>query len=87
MSFFLHKDCGQVPVVTGEEKEASPPLYPHGRTPWGYVGLVQVRGTPRKLPGPPCRAVFHRNVVAPIPDKMPGTTSNKPSSISRRVRQ
>jgi hypothetical protein len=32
MSFFLHKDCGQVPVVNGEEKEASPPLYPYGRT-------------------------------------------------------
>jgi hypothetical protein len=46
MSFFLHKDCGQVPVVNGEEKEASPPLYPYGRTPWGYLGLVQVRGTP-----------------------------------------
>jgi hypothetical protein len=46
MSFFLHKDCEQVPVVNGEEKEASPPLYPYGRTPWGYVALVQVRGTP-----------------------------------------
>jgi hypothetical protein len=63
MSFFLHKDCGQVPVVNGEEKEASPPLYPYGRTPWGYVGLVQVRGTPEvawtSLPSrlsPKCRS-------------------------------
>jgi hypothetical protein len=40
MSLFLHKDCGQVPVVNGEE-EASPPSYPYGRT----SGL-RVRGTP-----------------------------------------
>jgi hypothetical protein len=30
MSFFLHKDCGQVPVVNGEEKKASPPSYTLG---------------------------------------------------------
>jgi hypothetical protein len=46
MSLLLHKDREQVLVVNREEKEASPPSYPYGRTPWGYVGLVQVRGTP-----------------------------------------
>jgi hypothetical protein len=31
MSFFLHKDCGQVQMVNGEEEEeASPPSYPLG---------------------------------------------------------
>jgi len=57
------------------------------RTPWGYVGLAQVRCIPRELSGPACRAVSYRNVVAPVPDKMPGTTSNKTSAIRRRVRQ
>jgi hypothetical protein len=63
MSFLLHKDCGQVPVVNGEEKEASPPLYPYGRTPWGYVGLVQSEAPPEvawtSLPSrlsPKCRS-------------------------------
>jgi integrase len=49
-------------VVNGEE-EASPPSYPSGRTPLGYVVFAQVRHPP-KLSGPPCRAVSHRNVVA-----------------------
>jgi hypothetical protein len=39
------------------------------RTPWGYVGLAQVRCIPRELSGPACRAVSYRNVVAPVPDK------------------
>jgi DNA-binding NarL/FixJ family response regulator len=39
------------------------------RTPLGYVGLAHVTGIPRKLSGPPCLAVFHRSVVAPVPDK------------------
>jgi hypothetical protein len=31
MSLFLHKDCGEVLVVNGEEEEeASPPSYPFG---------------------------------------------------------
>ena len=94
MSFFLHKGCVQVPVVNSEEEEASPPLYPYGRTPTGVRLRAYPLGVrracagqrhPRTLRGPPCRAVFHRNVVAPIPDKTPGTTSNKPSSISRKV--
>src|SRR4029450_2171481 len=64
MSLLLHKDRGQVLVVNREEKEASPRSYP-----LGDVGLSHVTGIPRKLSGPPCRAVFHRNVVAPVSDK------------------
>jgi hypothetical protein len=56
------------------------------RTPWGYVGLASQRHPPEVV-WTSLRAVSHRNVVAPVPDKMPGTTSNKPSAISRRVRQ
>jgi hypothetical protein len=32
MSLLLHKDRGQVLVINREEKEASPPSYPFGRT-------------------------------------------------------
>ena len=43
MSFLLQKDRGQVPVVNGEEKEASPPSYPLGGTPWGTSCLRRPR--------------------------------------------
>jgi hypothetical protein len=46
VSFLLHKDRGQVPVVNGEE-EASPPSYPSGCTPLGYVVCAQVRDIPQ----------------------------------------
>jgi hypothetical protein len=36
-----------------------------GCTPLGYVVIAQVKGIPRRLSGPPCRAVSHRNVEAP----------------------
>jgi hypothetical protein len=49
VSFFLHKDRGQVPVANRGE-EASPPsyllrVYP----PLGYVVIAQVRGVPPKV--------------------------------------
>jgi hypothetical protein len=42
VSFLLHKDRGQVPVVNGEE-EASPPFVPLRVYPLGYVVCAQVR--------------------------------------------
>jgi hypothetical protein len=36
MSFFLHKDRGQVLVVNRDEEEASPPSYPLGVRLGGY---------------------------------------------------
>jgi hypothetical protein len=64
MSFFLHKDCGQVPVVNGEEKEASPPLYTPMDVPLGGTsGLCRSEAPPEvawtSLPGrlsPKCRS-------------------------------
>jgi hypothetical protein len=44
VSFLLHKDRGQVPVVNGEE-EASPLTYPFRVYPLGYVVLARVRDT------------------------------------------
>jgi len=42
MSFILHKDCGQVPVVNGEERRDHRLCTPTGVPLWGYIGLVQV---------------------------------------------
>jgi hypothetical protein len=86
MSLFLHKDCGQVLVVNGEEEEeASPPSYPLG-VPLGGTSGLRIRGTPPEVFWTSLPSRISSNVVAPAPDKMPGTTSNKPSAISRRVR-
>jgi len=48
VSFLLHKDRRQVPVVNGEE-EASPPSYPLRVYPLGVRRVYQVRDIPRKL--------------------------------------
>jgi hypothetical protein len=64
MSFFLHKDRGQLLVVNGEEEEASPPSYPYGRTPWRYVGLAHVTGTPESCMDLLAEPSFTENVVA-----------------------
>src|SRR5688500_17248436 len=39
------------------------------RTPLGYVGLADVTGIQPKVVWTSCLAVFHRNVVAPVPEK------------------
>jgi hypothetical protein len=82
MSLLLHKDRGQVLVVNREEKEASPPSYPFGVrracTCNRHPPKVVWTSLPSRL-SPKCRS--------PGTGQMPGTTSNKTSAISRRVRQ
>jgi hypothetical protein len=85
MSFFLHKNCGQVPVVNGERRR-----HHRLRTPWGTSSFASQRH-PRKFSGPPCRAVCHRNVVARYRTKcqaLPRTS--RPRSVegfSNRLRE